>query len=228
MATTELKAQKRAEFGTKKADVLRGKGFIPAELYGHETKNAHLTVGVKEFAEVYKKAGENTIVNVMVDGENYPSLIYDVMYAPIGGQILSVDFYKVNMNQEIHTTVPLEFVGEAPAVKAFGGILTKAMNEIEIKALPADIPASIKIDLSALTEIGKKIYVKDLAHTGKFKILIAETNVVASVAEQEKEEEIPVAAPDISAIKTEGEEKKAERDAAKEEAAPGAKTPSQK
>ena len=215
MATLELKAQKRAELGTKKADILRATGFIPAELYGHDTKNAHLTVGVKEFAELYKKAGENTIVNIVVDGEKYPSLVYDVMYAPIGGQILSVDFYKVNMKEEIHATVPLEFVGEAPAVKAFGGILTKAMNEIEIKALPSDIPASITVDLAALTEIGSKIYVKDLAHTAKFKILIADTNVIASVAEPEKEEEIPVAAPDVSAIKTEGEEKKAERDADK-------------
>ncbi len=223
MATLELKAQKRAELGSKKADALRANGLIPAELYGHATENAHLTVDAKEFATVFKKAGENTIVNVVVDGEKYPSLVYDVNYAPIGGQIHSVDFYKVNMNEEIHATVPLEFVGEAPAVKAFGGILTKAMNDIEIKALPANIPASISVDLSTLTEIGSKIYVKDLAHSGKFKILVAETNVVASVAEQEKEEEIPVAAPDVSAIKTEGEEKKAEREAKEAAAAEPAK-----
>lgn len=216
MATAELKAQKRSELGSKRADALRGNGLIPAELYGHETSNIHLTLAVKDFSEVYRKAGENTIVNIVVDGEKYPSLIYDVMHAPIGGKILSVDFYKVNMKEEIHAAVPLEFVGEAPAVKAFGGILTKAMNEVEIKALPANIPSSITVDLSALTEIGKKIYVKDLAHAGKFKFMVAETNVVASVAEQKKEEEIPAVAPSVENVVVESEEKKKEREAAKE------------
>src|SRR3989344_7382468 len=112
----ELKVEKRETLG-KKVESLRKQGLLPAELYGHGVANLHLSVNAKEFEKVYKGAGENTVINVNVDGVTKPVLIYDVQIHPLKGSIEAVDLYEVKMDEEIEATVPLEFVGESPAVK---------------------------------------------------------------------------------------------------------------
>lgn len=210
----ELKVQKRESLG-KKAAALRGEGLIPAELYGHGLQNIHLSVPVKDFRKVFAAAGESSVVTLEVGSEKVPVLVYDVQYHPISGEVAHVDFYQVRMDEEIETAIPVEFLGEAPAVKAHGGILVKAMQEIEVEALPGDLPSSIKIELSSLDEIGKSIYVKDLQVGERVKVLVSPETVVATITAPVEEEVAPPAPVDLSAIKTEGEEKKEEREAEK-------------
>lgn len=206
----ELKAEKREILGGK-VNALRKEGFIPAELYGHGKENMHLTVSGKEFTKVFKEAGESTVITLVIGKEKTPALIHDVNTDPISDAVLHVDFYAVNMNEEIETEVQFVFVGEPMAVKAQGGVLVKSMHEIEVRALPANLPHEIEVDLSALENIHDSIHVKDLKVKGGVVLLAEPDAVVATVIEQEAEEE---SAPmTVADVKVEGEEKKKEESA---------------
>lgn len=226
----ELVAQTREQFG-RAAKQLRSQGLIPAELYGHGTKNQHLAVAVKDFIKLFKQAGESTLVNVVVGGKKHPVLIHDVMRNPITDEIQNIDFYQVRLDEKIKLKVPLSFVGEAPGVKEKGGILVKAVSEIEVEALPTDIPRELVVDLKSLADIGSSFPIKELKVPAGVRILADESFVVATItARMTEEQEAALAAKgaDVSEIKTEGEEKKekaaAEAPAEGEAAAPAAAT----
>ena len=213
----ELKTESRTTFG-KKNKALRAEGRIPAELYGHGVPNAHLVIDTKEFVKVFREAGENTVVTLLVGDEKRPTLIHDVIHDYLTGAVEHVDFYQVRMDEVIKAHVPVEFVGESPAVKAAGGILNKTISEIEVEALPADLPHRFTVDLGVLVELEQSIYVRDLAVPKGVKMHLAPETVIVTVGAPRKEEEIiaPVAAVDVTEVKVETEEKKAERDKEKE------------
>jgi len=219
----DLQAKTREKFG-KAVRALRREGAIPAELYGRGLTNLHLVVPTKEFKKVYKEAGTNTVVNLVVDADlpagrqgSHSALIHDVTRDYVTDDIEHVDFYQVRMDEKIKAKIPLEFMGEAPAVKEKAAILNKAMVEIEVEALPANLPHRISVDLSSLDDFNKSVYVKDLRVPKGVKILVDEGTVVVTATPPLKEEEKVVeAAPvDVSTVKVESEEKKVERAAEK-------------
>lgn len=215
----DLVAEKREVFG-RAVRQIRTQGLIPAELYGHGLPNLHLSIPSKDFLKVLKEAGENTVVTVVVGSEKFPALIYDVARHPVSDEIMSVDLYQVRMDEKIKAAVPLEFTGEAPVVKEAAGVLVKSMHEVEVEALPADLPREIAVDLGGLTEIGQSIYVKDLSVPAGAKIAVDPETVVVSVTEKTSEEEEKAAqeaaaAVGVEQVVAETEEKKAEREAKK-------------
>ena len=212
----ELAVQKREKFG-KAVKSLREQGLIPAELYGKGVQNLHLAIPTKEFKKVFKQAGESVMINVVLGNEKRPALISGVATHPVTDEILSVDLYQVRLDEKIKVKIPLEFIGEAPAIKDFKGVLVKAMQELEIEALPTDMPRAITVDLSALKNIGDNVHVKDLVINSAAKALVAGENVVVTVTAQMTEEQEAKLATEVKPedIKVETEEKKAERDAAK-------------
>ncbi|MDO8536890.1 MAG: 50S ribosomal protein L25 [bacterium] len=219
----ELIVKNREKFG-KAVKTLRKQGLIPAELYGHGVKNLHLAVPVKDFHKVYKEAGANTVVNLVVDRatpggqERRPALIHEVVRDYITEEVSHVDFYEVRMDEEIRAKIPLEFINESAAVKEKGGILNKSMSEIEVEALPGDLPHGFKVDLTSLDDLNKSIYVKDVKVPKGVKVLVDLETVIVTVTPPMKEEEKVVEVPvDVSAVKVETEEKKAERAAEKTE-----------
>jgi len=128
---------------------------------------------------------------------------------------MSVDFFKVRLDEKITAPVPLEFIGESIAVKDMGGVLVKSMDEVEIEALPSNLPHSIKIDISAIKEIDGSIFIKDIAANENYKFISDPETVIATVTLPEEEEvEAPVAS--VEDVVTEGEVKRAE--ASKDEA----------
>jgi large subunit ribosomal protein L25 len=184
----QLQAQLRNAFG-KQLEALRAEGLVPAEIYGHGKENVHVSVPEKEMARVLKEAGESTVIEVSVEGAKHPVLIQEVQKDPLKDTILHIDFYEVRMDEKVRAEVPIVFTGEAPAVKAFGGILVKSLDEIEVEALPADLPAHIAISLAGLTELNQTIYAKDIDPIEKVKFIIDPETAVASVTEQRQEEE---------------------------------------
>ncbi len=210
----ELAAEKREILG-RQVRALRAQGLIPAELYGHGLENKHLSVSAKDFLKILKEAGENTVVTVAVGKEKLPTLIHDVMRDPVSDEILNVDFYQVRLDEKIRTKIPVEFIGEAPAVKEKEGILVKSLQEIEVEALPGDLPHDIKVDISALADIDQSIYVKDLPVSANVRIVVDPETVVATVTAKAAEEEVPVAPITVDQVVVETEEKKAEREAKK-------------
>jgi large subunit ribosomal protein L25 len=213
-----LSAKIRNEKGKSAIKKLRKEGLIPAELYGHKVENLHLAVNNKEFNNIFKLAGENTIINLLIEDlhkkEEIPVLIHDVQKNYLTNDIVHIDFYQIRMDEKVRTHVPLEFVGESPAIKNYGGILNKSMNEIEIEALPQDLPSSIPVDISKIQELNQSIYVKDLNIPKGVKVLVDLDTVVATVIPPK--EEVVEEVVDISAVKVETEEKKLEREKGKE------------
>lgn len=206
--------QEREVLG-RKVKSLRREGFIPAELYGQGLKNLHLTVKTRDFQKVFLAAGENQLVTLLVNGEKRPVMIYKVARHPLSGEILNIDFYQVRLDEKIRVRVPLEFVGESPAVKA-GGILIKALSEVEVEATPHKIPHSFTADLSLLKAVGHVLHLKDIAEINKdkeIKILVGPETVVATVKEAVREEEAPEAEQlTVESVVVETEEKKKERE----------------
>jgi large subunit ribosomal protein L25 len=210
----DLIAKQRDVVG-KKVRMLRREGLLPAELYGHGLKNLHLAVATKEFNKIFKEAGENTVITlVLAPDEKRSVLVNDVQKNYLTGEIDHIDFYQVRMDEKLTAKVPLEFEGVSLAVREKGGIIAKSMSEIEVEALPNDLPHRITVDLSALDDLNKTIYVRDLHVPKGVTVLVDAETAIVSVTPPMAEEvvEVPV---DVSAVKVESEEKKAERVAEK-------------
>ena len=212
----ELSVQPREIVG-KKVRTLRREGLIPAEIYGHGVKNIHISVPAKEFNKIFKEAGETTVLTLNVGKEKHSAMIHDVVRDRVLSQIIHVDFHEVRMDEKIRAHVPVEFVGESPAVKEFAAVINKALAEIEVEAFPQNIPHSFIVDLSVLDIIDKSFYVKDLVIPKGVELDIDPETVIATATPPKVAEEVVVeeTTVDVSAIKSEAEEKKAERDAGK-------------
>lgn len=191
-----LQAEPRTILG-KRVKILRKHGLIPAELYGRDTDNLHLAVQEKDFAKIYREAGEHTIVNLKTGGRDVPVIIYGAERDPMTGRIISVDFHRVRMDEKIHARVPIEFTGEPTGVKQSAFIFVTVLDELEIEALPNDIPHSIKVDVSALTKAGDAIHIGNLKLRDKIKPLSPPETVICSLSEKQEEITEPAAAPTI-------------------------------
>jgi large subunit ribosomal protein L25 len=185
----ELAAQIRTTMGGK-VSALRRTGLVPAVLYGKDQEPISLQVPVKEFSKTLKEAGESTLVYVNVDGQSYPTIIHDVARHPHSNEVIHADFYKVNLKEKIKTMVPVVFTGEAPAVKDLKGIFVRNVNEIEVEALPTDLPHEISIDISGLAAFGDQIVLKDINLAKGVTVTGEPETIVATVQEPISEDEL--------------------------------------
>jgi large subunit ribosomal protein L25 len=219
----EIKANSRKEVGGN-IDKLRKNGILPGVVYGHGLDSKPVSLSAKDFSKIYKEAGESTQVALDFDGEKKNVLISDVQYDSLSGEPIHVDFYQVRMDEKIQAGVPLVFIGESPAVKAEGGVLVKSIQEVEVEALPQDLPHHIEVDISKLVTFDNRICVKDLKVSGSAKILVQPDEIVASVSQPRSEEELAELEAKVETsteeVKVVGEEEKAAEAAqAAEEAA---------
>lgn len=216
---TKIKAQLRNDHDN--VGRIRKAGGVPAVIYGHKVKNANLTVDGKSFTNIYRKAGETTVLDLQIEGENADRnvLIHDVAVDPVRSHITHVDFYEVKKGEKIKTHIPLVFVGEAPAVKTDGGVLVKNIYKVEIEALPKDLPHEIAVDISKLISFSDTITIADLVVSEGVKIFADAKEVIAKVMPPRTTEELEslekVAEVKVDEVKVETEEKKKERDTEK-------------
>lgn len=219
----ELKADPRTLLG-KKVSALRKTGFIPAILYGHGKKPVSVTVNARDFDKIFKEAGETTLLSLVMDGKKHNVFIHDLERDILTSQVIHADFFEVKMDEKMKTKVPFIFVGESPAVKADGGVLVRAMQEVEVEALPQDLPKEIKVDISSLVTFEDKIHIKDLVLAGGVKVLAdtEETIALVSPPRSDKEMEDLEAKPveTVAEVKVVGEEEKAAAAAAQAEQEP--------
>lgn len=228
MLELQISAKIRDKFG-KQIKSLKKNGIIPAVLYGHGSKATALSLDLKEFAKIYKQAGESTIINLNIEkdgkAELKPVLIHEVDFDPVSDELRHADFYVVRMDEKITAKIPLVFIGESDAIKVLNGILIKNLHEIEVEALPKDLPHQIEIDISVINTFSDHIYIKDLKLSQGVRVLDDASEIVALVKPPRTEEEIKALEGevkiDIEAVKVESEEKKKEEEvkkAAEEEA----------
>src|SRR3989344_2937170 len=176
----QLEAQKREVLGSG-VKKLRRDGYVPAVLYGKNQEAIPLQVLLKDFSKTLNAAGESTLVYVNVGSQSYPTIIHDVSRDSLTDGILHADFYKVRLDEKIKTSVPVVFISEAPAVKDLGGIFVRNVNELEVEALPQDLPHEISIDISSLKNFGDQILVKDIKLGSDVKIEADADVILATV-----------------------------------------------
>lgn len=210
-----LKVEKR-EAATNLTDI-RSKGFIPAVFYGHKQPSTSISIKEVDFLKAWKEAGESSVINLTGEGIDHEVLIQDIDLDPVTDSVRHADFYVIEKGKKVTVDVPLEFTGVAPAVKDLGGILVKVLHEIEIEAMPKDLPHDLNVDISLLVTFEDSIFAKDIVLPAGVALLTDPDEVVASVAEAV--EEVVEAAPvDLSAIEVEkkGKEVKEGEGAAEE------------
>lgn len=182
MAALQLAVTLREKASSKKLTRARKEGKIPAIMYGHGAKPQMFWVDVIPFGKIYALAGESSIITLAPEkGKNASVIVQDLAYDAMTNRISHIDFFEVSMDQELEAHIPLEFVGESPAVREMGGILVKTLEEILVKCLPKDLPHSIAIDLSLLKDFTVHIQVKDLAIPKGVTVLAEESTTVALV-----------------------------------------------
>lgn len=185
-----IQAKVREKFG-RQNEKIRKSGTLPAVVYGRGKETTPLEVSAREFAKVYRKAGENTLISLAIEGHGEKKvLIHDVAKHYMKDVPVHVDFYEVDLTRKIHAKVPVHFVGTSPAVKEQGGVLVKNLNEIEVEALPTDLPQFVEVNIEVLKNFDDRIRVSDITLPGDVKILSAIEDMVISVQAPRSEEEL--------------------------------------
>lgn len=185
---------------------IRKNGMIPAVVYGARVENTLVSVPSIAFAKIFSIAGETSTIVLELQDEKGESkkidvLIHDLQKDPIKDKVIHIDFLAIDMNKPIEVSVPLEFIGLAQAEKDGLGTLVKVIYEVEVKALPRDIPHKIEIDVTPIATLEDQIKVKDIPLPQGVSLITDEEEVVALVTEaKEEKEEVPV---DLSAIEVE-------------------------
>ncbi len=204
--TITLSAQSRSN---KSLTDLRAEELIPAVYYGAGSDAVSIAVSAKEFNKAWKDAGETTTVTLTIGGEKINTMIHDIQRDPVSDNAVHVDFLVVDMNKEIEVAVPIEFIGLAEAEKTGTGTLVKVLHEVQVSALPANLPHSVEVDVTRLATTEDQIHVSDIALPKGVTMISEADEVVALVsAFKEEVEEAPVL--DLSAIEVEKKGKKEE------------------
>lgn len=180
---TVIQAAIRSEKGKGTARKLRSNKSIPAVLYGHKVDPVMLTIENSELHKVLKpgsdSAGNTNLIKVKFDKNEKLVMIREVQQHPFKHNILHIDLFAVNVHEKIHAPVNIRLTGEAPGAKA-GGVLRQIMREVEVQALPTEIPPYFELDVSNL-EIGDSIHVSDLVVPENVKILADEQAAIVNV-----------------------------------------------
>lgn len=183
-----IAAKIRKDMG-KKAKSLKEKGLIPGVLYGPKTKNTGIEINLRDFDKIYREAGESSLVNLELEGKKLPVLIHEIQRDPVTDRLIHVDLLQPALDVEIVAKVPLVYEGVPPAVKDLGGTFIKNLSELEVKALPQNLPHEIKVDIGGLNTFEDNILVKDLKLPDEVKVLKEGELILAFVAPLEKVEE---------------------------------------
>ena len=203
-----LQAQLRKETG-RRVRKLRRDGFLPANIFGKKIKSQAISVKLSDFVELYKKAGETTLIYLNVAGDKTKNeeravLISNIQHSPLTELPIHADFHQVDLKEKVTAKVPVEVIGESPAEKQAIGTVVTYINEIEVEALPTDLPEKFIVDASNLTEIDQQVKVSDLNFDKKkIDLKVDPESIVVKVEPPQKEEVVTQVAP-IETVGPEG------------------------
>lgn len=172
----ELKANLRQLTGNH-AKKLRELNLIPAVVYGLKNPSVNLEVDYITFLKLFKSAGETTLVDLKFNNTTKKVLIKDIQKDPVSDRISHASFLEVNLKVKIKANIPVEVIGQedSPVLKSGTGVLNLIKQEIEVEALPADLPQNFTVDVSALENIGDEIRVSALDYD-RNKVTLVDTS----------------------------------------------------
>jgi large subunit ribosomal protein L25 len=215
MAKIELSAERRTKVGGGLFS-LRSSGKIPAVLYGPSTPSLPIQLEGKQASRIIDTLAGSDLISLRLDGKDHQVLLRDVQRDSIRRTILHVDFYEVPTDRPIRVRIRLEFIGSAPAVREFGGVLVHLMDEVETECLPRDLVSYLQVDLGSLSKIGDSLAVKDIVLPTGIRLLMAPDEDVVTVTEQAKEEVVEAApavvTPEVELVRKEKPEEVPEKE----------------
>jgi large subunit ribosomal protein L25 len=188
MEKVVLKATKRTVTG-KQVGQLRRAGELPGVIYGHNFEPTAISLEAHTAGLAIPKLTSSSIVNIDLDGKLIPALVREKQKNYIKNILIHVDFQAVSLTEKIRTAVSIHFHGLSPAVKDFSAIVVHNLNQLEVEALPGDLPERIEVDLSGLAKIGDAIHVRDLS-LGENVTILSDPDVMVAVATATKEEAV--------------------------------------
>jgi large subunit ribosomal protein L25 len=240
MQELKLKAEKRDVFG-KKNRFLRRKGIIPAHLFGHSLESLALQCNSNELKKIVANAGTTRLISLRVEGEKDAKNVFlrEIQRDTLSRELLHVDFYQVRKDEKMTMEVPIVLVGEAPAMKVKGRILSHGLDVLSIECLPDKVPPQIEVDISILEELDQSIYVKDIVLDPEIdvqddpeQLVVKVSEIIVKIEEEkpavEEEEEAEAEEGAEGEAKAEGAEEKPEAEAGAEKKAPESRAPDRK
>ena len=178
MKSITINGSQRESVGKKSTKALRNAGQVPCVLYGGD-KPVHFSAPELAFSKLVYTPNAHTVVINLDNGEVLNAVLQDIQFHPVTDRILHVDFYQLFEDKEIALNIPVNLVGNSKGVKN-GGVLRRNNRKLRIKALPANLPDFIEIDITPL-KIGDKVAVGDLPG-GDYTFLQTDTTVVCRVS----------------------------------------------
>lgn len=196
-----LKAEKRDK--NTRPESVREAGQIPAVFYGKKEESTPIAIAKKEFVKLLDEAGESTVLTLNTPDGDKECLIHDVDFDPVTGEPRHADFYVFEKGHKVSVALEVEFVGISPAVKDLGGSLVKVLHEVQVEAMPKDLPHNIEIDISSLKTFDDQILAKDIPLPSGVTLDIDPEEVIALVSAPREEKEEEAAPVDLSSIEVE-------------------------
>jgi len=193
MDRLKLNAEERKVLG-RKIKKLRREGTLPGNLFGKKIKSVSLQLPMADFEKVYKEVGETGLIDLKVGETVHPVLIHHLQISPVTGVYLHADFHEVSLTEKTTAKVPVVITGESPAITQGLGILINPISEIEVEALPQDLPENITIDISKLEAVDQAITIADLKLDSKVEVKADPSETVVKIGPMEVEEVAPVPA----------------------------------
>ncbi|WP_164670623.1 50S ribosomal protein L25/general stress protein Ctc [Virgibacillus doumboii] len=194
----KLKATKREDHTKSATKQIRESGQVPSVVYGKAKEAKSIAVNSIELVKTVRDEGQNAIISLDVEGDSSVDvMLYDYQMDPLKDELIHVDFYIVNMDEEMDVEVPLQLNGEAQGAKE-GGVLQQPMYELQVRAKPADIPEEISVDISNLA-IGDSIAIADLPKASNYEFLEDPDTTVATVLPPDTVEDVEEAPEDENA-----------------------------
>ena len=169
----------RTETGSRANKRLRDAGMVPGVIYGHKQDVVPITLGKKEVTGHIQHGAHLFAINI--DGKTENALVKEVQYDHLGMEVIHVDFARVDLNEKVKVTVPLELKG-TPKGEADGGVLQQIISELEIECLVTEIPDVIRHNVSEL-EKDAVLHIKELTIPPGVKVLRDGELIVATVRE---------------------------------------------
>ena len=166
MTTESIKLELEPRMVTgKKVKQLRRDGTIPVHLYGPGEEPRSLQCENRQLLRVLALAGSTNPVNLTIKGERGEKLAFarEIQWSPVRSQLLHVDFLTVSATERVTAQVPINLVGESPAARETGGSVAQTLYNLDVEALPLEIPNEVVIDLSQLVETSSVVRAGDLS-----------------------------------------------------------------
>ena len=176
MKSITIQGTKRESVGKKSTKALRDAELVPCVVYGGETP-LNFSAEEKAFKGLVYTPEAHT-VSIEVDGQTIPAVLQDIQFHPITDKIIHADFYQLSEDKPVIMEVPVRITGRSKGVVA-GGVLRQTYRKLKVKAIPANLPDEIVVDITAL-KIGNKFYVESLKND-KYSFMHPDNAVVVAV-----------------------------------------------